>query len=313
MRAYCDLMQDMYMYAEKNKPIKGSDLNKTLDGMPMLKFMNDNEVHFGMKYKTGKNHDILPLDSKECSCGGIYVTPLINYDYWRSYYGIYARRVRIESDASIYVEKYKLKSDKINLEEKMLKKPLLKQLFKEYIDSSEKAYNIIHTHVISNPRSIKYIEPSEKNYPIILQGLSKDGSLLRHIDPSKRTIEMMLVAVRENAYVIQLIESSKLTPEIIIQGVKQDANILIFIDPKQRTHQILINAVEQNGHILKIISRSQRTPDIILRAVRQNYYAMQYIDESEMTPEIRKAGEKYLKYMNNYKNQNADVYGFIDY
>ena len=45
--------------------------------MPLLKFMNSDDVHYGMKYVTGPNKDILPFfGHSECSSGGIYVTTL---------------------------------------------------------------------------------------------------------------------------------------------------------------------------------------------------------------------------------------------
>ncbi len=47
--------------------ITGKELIKILNGIPLLKFMNDSDQHFGMKYVTGCNHDVLPfVNSGEC-------------------------------------------------------------------------------------------------------------------------------------------------------------------------------------------------------------------------------------------------------
>jgi hypothetical protein len=60
--------------------LTGKQVNEILDGMPLLKFMRDSDVHYGMKYVDGWNLDILPFnDSGKCSKGGLYVTQLLDY------------------------------------------------------------------------------------------------------------------------------------------------------------------------------------------------------------------------------------------
>jgi len=126
------IMEDLDQYI--GQMISGKQLNELLDGMPLLKFMNDSEIHHGMKYQDGDNLDILPFnDSGECSPGGIYITELKNYYIYCNHYGNICRRVRVTDTALVYVEKDKLKCDEIYLEPRMPKNDLLRTLIMEYM------------------------------------------------------------------------------------------------------------------------------------------------------------------------------------
>ena len=72
------LQMDLNNYI--GQTMSGERLNHILNGMPLLKFMNDDDVHYGMKYHTGDNLDIVPFNSSgQCQAGGIYVTTLQNF------------------------------------------------------------------------------------------------------------------------------------------------------------------------------------------------------------------------------------------
>src|SRR5690606_15435992 len=88
------------------KTISGRELKEILRGIPLLKFMNDNDQHYGMTYHDGLNVDVLPFNpNDECSQGGLYVTSLCNYINYYNEYGCYARRVSVSDNALIYVER----------------------------------------------------------------------------------------------------------------------------------------------------------------------------------------------------------------
>lgn len=105
------------------RAISGRQLDQLLNGIPLLKFMDDNDIHYGMYYTDGLNVDVLSfVPSGECSeqssIGGLYVTCLLDYYFHYNAYGSYARRVRIDDDTMVYIEKNKFKCNKIHLEEK---------------------------------------------------------------------------------------------------------------------------------------------------------------------------------------------------
>jgi hypothetical protein len=115
--------------------ITGKQLNDLLNGIPLLKFMYNDDIHYGMHYMTGHNLDILPFSTiSDCSPGGLYVTTLNNYWIFYHDYDDYARRVRIPDNALVHIEEDKIKCDEIYLEDKLLKDDLLKILFAEYLE-----------------------------------------------------------------------------------------------------------------------------------------------------------------------------------
>jgi len=127
----------MELYNFIGQTITGQQLNELLDGMPLLKFMNDDDTHYGMHYVDGDNLDILPFNgSGKCSSGGLYVTQLKEYHRYYNDYGKFARRVRISDTALIYVEQKKLKCNEIYLEDRVPKDELLGILFTEYLQDS---------------------------------------------------------------------------------------------------------------------------------------------------------------------------------
>ncbi len=146
--------------------ITGRQLNELLDGMPLLKFMNDNDTHYSMQYVTCHNLDILTFKgSGECSKGGLYVIMLTQFDMFYDHYGNYVRKVIIDPNALVYVENNKFKCDNIFLKERVEKDLALKYMFTEYIQyligykSTEIAEKFILNVMNNNIFSLKFVEP----------------------------------------------------------------------------------------------------------------------------------------------------------
>ncbi len=48
--------------------IDGNKLKEIIGEMPLVKFMNNTDVHYGMNYVTGFNKDILPFNPSSKCC-----------------------------------------------------------------------------------------------------------------------------------------------------------------------------------------------------------------------------------------------------
>ena len=272
--------------------ISGKHLNELLDGMPLLKFMNDDDVHFGMQYVTGDNLDILPFkDSGKCRRGGLYVTTLKNFAlYWHKY-GSYARRVRINPTTLVYVEKNKFKCDEIYLEEKMLKEDLLKMLFTEYIQylmdnkSKEDTENFILT-MTKKSYVIRFIEPRFLTQNILMKIVEYDSYALQYIVDEMKTPELLMEAVKNDGDALELISDEMRTPELLMEAVKNDGNALQYIEDKMRTPELLMEAVKNDGNALQYIEDKMRTPELLMEAVKNDGHALQYIKDEIRTPEL---------------------------
>lgn len=280
------------------KTITGQKLNELLDGMPLVKFMYDDDKHYSIEYKTGLNHDILPFNnSGKCRKGGIYITTLADYDTHIDMYGNYARRVTVDPDALVYIEPYALKCNKVNLQDRIPKNELIEQLFNEYatdfkrimnlvklnglalnkIESKDRTYEIILEAVRQNGLVLQFIELKDRTYEIMLEAVKQNGYALQFIDIKDRTYETMLEAVKQNGYAIECIESRQRRNEMILEAVKQNGLALFYIEQKEKTHEIMLEAVKQNGLALRYIKSNKMTEKIMEEAVKQNRGALRFI------------------------------------
>lgn len=249
-----------------SKTITGKQLKEIIGDMPLLKFMNNDDTHYGLKYHQGINKDNNHpfINNGACSPGGIYVTTLENaYEYWDKF-GNYARRVHIEDDALIYVEKNKIKCNKIILDERKLKNELMKELF-----------------LNSTPEVIK--KAVKRNYNVI-----------QFIDEDKMTPEINLEVIKQACHLIKWLDKDQRTSEIILEAVRQDPDLIQFIDKEQRTPEILLELVERNAFLIKMIDKDQRTNEIILAAIRSSFGTIiKYIDQDQITDEMKSIVKSY--------------------
>lgn len=71
------------------KTVSGKELNEKLNGMPLLKFMNNTDIHYDFEYMTGKNKDVNSFTpSGCCEPGGLYFTSLIDFSEYYDCMGI---------------------------------------------------------------------------------------------------------------------------------------------------------------------------------------------------------------------------------
>lgn len=277
-RTFCSVSQWI------GKTISGEKLNQLLDGMPLLKFMHNNDKHFSMQYKTGDNKDILPFDDSGRSLsGGIYVTSLRHYNDFYNEYGDYASRVRIKPEALVrVVSDNRFKCSEIYLEDKMPKDDLIKTLFKEVKTQSELASQLIKKNI----DIFKYIDDEMKTPELSLEAVKNNGMILQFINDDMKTHEIMMEAVKNNGCAIKFINDDMKTPEMMMEAVKNDAMALEFIGDEFKTRDIMITAVKKDGMALQFIKDRIKTPEIIIHAVRQNGLALQCINDKMKTHEI---------------------------
>ncbi len=206
------------------KTMTGKELASILNGLPLIKFMNDNDVHYGMKYETGNNHDILEFNnSGKDEMGGIYCTTINNYQYHCYYYGYYARRVYIPSHALVYIQNNSLKCSEVILGEKLSWKVLLKDLFTEYAPGNEMN---------------------------LLQIVKKYVCVIEHIQQQFRTHEMMLEVVKKNGFLIELFEEKFRTYDILHEAVKQKGCVLRLIKKELWTKELINEAIKNDKYLM---------------------------------------------------------------
>lgn len=209
--------------------ITGEELNVLLKGMPMLKFMNNDDIHFGMQYTTGENQDILPFNpAGESKPGGIYVITLANYYQYYLNYGKWARKVSVDPDALIYIEPNKLKCNKVILDKRMQKNRLIKKLFMEI--PPEMAENIIK----KNGLVLEHIPSDSKTQRLMMEAVKQNGHALKFISPCIRTNEMILEAVKNNGYALKYVDTRARTREIVDAAKKECGRVIEYIESDAR-------------------------------------------------------------------------------
>ena len=240
--------------------ITGKELNLILGNMPLLKFMNNNDTHNGMTYHTGENEDIIPFNNTgSCSQGGIYVTTLDNLCEFYSDFGNYARQVFIADDALVYVEKNKIKCNKVTLGERQFKKKLVEELLDHYVDNHDHA--TVNDLIVNNPSLIQFINQKKLTPQIIKNAVKKDADVIRHIDKDLRTEDIILEAVRKRGYLIQWIDNDQMSDNVIMQAVMQNGEVIKWINKNRITRDLIIEAIRHINAIV-FIPKDLITDDI---------------------------------------------------
>ncbi len=267
--------------------ITGEHLNVILEGMPLLKFMNDDDKHFGMKYETGYNLDILPFNGKKsCQPGGIYVTTLLDHNEYIKNYGSWARRVFVQPNALVYIENCKIKCDEVILGKRVPKKELISELI---IECGHNGKHLILAEIIKKtPNNIQFIE---QKY---------------------RTLEMMMCAIEQDPLTIQFIEQEYRTHEMIINAIKNDPCVLSLIEQEYRTEEMMLSAIKEFPDALSLIAQNYRTPEMIMIALKQNRHAIIHIPYILRTDQMMDLvnQQNYYNSIHNYYNPEFDSYDF---
>ena len=104
----------------------GKLFNKIFKNNIFVKLTNMAEIHNGFQFIEGLNVDVIPFNpTNSCTAGGIYFTEFDKIELWIDYddnnktnvnsHMYYCRTVTIPDDAQVYIEKDKVKTDKIIL------------------------------------------------------------------------------------------------------------------------------------------------------------------------------------------------------
>jgi hypothetical protein len=254
----------------------GDQLNRLLGSIPLIKFMHNDDKHYGMQYKSGMNHDIRPFDSITCSGGGIYFTTI---EYWESHvwtYGDSGREVQIPDNAYVYIESHgKLKCSHIWLGDREEKFKLIHRLFDQYIkksNSHDSNFDIVHRILSINIQSINHIDPVYLRIDTMIKIIKKCGNHLEMIvkifDPLKLPRELLILAVKQNGLALKFIPRESRTLEILLYAVRQNGMALEYIDPLDQPYVIQMEALRQTGHCIKYIDYRARKRDMFKQALK---------------------------------------------
>lgn len=285
--------------------ITGAYLNQILNGVPLLKFMNDDDIHHGMKYKTGHNLDILSFNgTEECSPGGIYVTTIKDcHSYDVLDYGRYARRVFIGPNTLVHVERRKFKCDEVYLGERVLKEELIKQLvnecfekgisdifcdqkFRKYIDDKFRTPGFVtkcflNCHYIHNDFNADLVTNK-----VIIDVLKKDLTKIKMFyglfhDDSYH--ERLLDAIRY-IFCEFLNHRNYMSVKIIIH---YEVAFIKCVDEKYMTDELIIDMVKSNSGVLSYIGEKYLSASLMIRIIKEigSSYAAYFIPKY-LTPEV---------------------------
>lgn len=300
----------------ENQTITGKQLKEIIGDMPLLKFMNNNDRHFEMTYKTGVNKDVIEFDNTGCcSSGGIYVTTLGHSHNYSNSYGDFARRVHIDDDALIYIESSKLKCNKVTLDEKKLKDELMDELFSEYVRN--KNVDQIAQVLSESPTFIKFFELNESTEELFMETVKKDVSFIRHIDfnrcmsnltsniaielvryswtllqhiPNKlKNYDMIMIAIEQNKNAILYINGEMMTEEIIMAVIKKDDNLLNYIDGQYLTQRIVTDTLCKYPKSLAYFLKHGKkfiTESMIIDVMKIHGLMIKILETDEITPQI---------------------------
>ncbi len=265
--------------------ITGEHLNVILEGMPLLKFMNDDDKHFGMKYETGYNLDILPFNGKKsCQPGGIYVTTLLDHNEYIKNYGSWARRVFVQPNALVYIENCKIKCDEVILGKRVPKKELISELI---IECGHNGKHLILAEIIKKtPNNIQFIEQKYRTLEMMMCAIEQDPLTLQFIEQKYRTLEMMMCAIEQDPLTLQFIEQKYRTLEMMMCAIEQDPLTIQFIEQEYRTHEMIINAIKNDPCVLSLIEQEYRTEEMMLSAIKEFPDALSLIAQNYRTPEM---------------------------
>jgi hypothetical protein len=252
--------------------ISGKQLKQILGSMPLLKFMNDDDLHYGMKYQTGINEDLLEFEnSSSCSRGGIYVTTLDNCMHYVGSYGFYARQVSIDDDALVYVEDKKLKCNKVRLGPRVEQNQLIRQLLSEFMDENK----------------------SEDKKPEIIRMFDQSSALFCYIKIDDKNEDMVIRLIdhlgdRCVSNIYQMHNQYHLfnRPRILMKVIEIDGTMIKIVPKHLITNEIILAAVKQNGLALQYVDHEKRTQGHIAAAIKQNPKAVTFLPGDEITQEI---------------------------
>jgi len=269
------------------KKLTGKQVNQLLKGVPLIKFMNDDD-----------NND------------GIYVTTLDNFHCWIDNYGEYVRYVTLPDDARVYIEDMKMKCDKLILSEIKSKKYFLSDMFEQKMIS----YGQMLELVKKNEYALVYIDQKYRTNEMMMCAVKKNGHVLHHIDQQFRTNDMMIEAVKQNGLALRYINQEFRTNDMMIEAVKQNRYALLYIVFEFFNVAIVEQAVKTDDGLQFIRDRLQ-TYETLWKYLDESSYHRGVIKQNIET--YRAMLNEVLKRMEKEKNkaiinQIKGCFGFAD-
>jgi hypothetical protein len=162
----------------------------------------------------------------ECSSGCIYFTT-IDHVFKFMDYGCYFCEIQTSNDSRCYIEKDKIKANKI--------------IITNMTHISELDWNDLKfcaNIVKQNGCALKYVK--EQTLEICIEAVKRDGYALRYV--KKQTEEICLEAVKQYGDALQNVE--KQTLEICLEAVRQDESALRYVDEQIEIEMNLLHETD---------------------------------------------------------------------
>jgi len=229
---------------------------------------NEDEHHYGMKYKTGVNTDILPFNPTwECSDGGMYFFHVSQLHMYQKYCSNvkYIRKVTFTGKSKIYVEKNKFKTNKFVLGDR----------------------EVFNTDLHIG----KYLNEKGFAYERCKNAVEDSGYSLEYISAENQTEEICKIAIKTNPLSIEFVKNQ--TPELCKYALSISADAMEFIKPENRTEDICLYAVTRHSRNLKYVKN--QTLEMCKIAVENNYNNIKYVNENLKSEFSRKKRERIMQ------------------
>lgn len=242
---------------EEGKEYSGAEFN-TLNKATLIKLTTADLNHNGMVFQEGLNVDPIPFSPfDECSPGGIYFCDIAYFDSWLYYAKnimVYYYDVIVPDDARVYVEKQKMKADKIILQTRHL----VCELFKN--DSALSAY----CQELNQSRETDPARDVQAIWNYVLEKAPHCESLLPVIAPKDQTDKHALSLIKNHKLkYIHRFNSHVFTKEVI------DALISI-------------------GYNFELCSKIAWTKDIWMYQIKRGYTTLvRYIPDAMCDDEMK--------------------------
>lgn len=218
------------------KCVSGAEFNAN-NTLPLYKFTNYDEIHYGYQYKDGLNKDTKEFNpSGRCSKGGLYFCDISSVFKWmRGHYWV--REVEIPDDAKVYSEHGKYKADKIIVGPR--------KKISDFIIPIEHINNL---NMYSDMCNIfDRIENTEDNYIELVKWLP---AMLKYMDGDKQTENVCLEAVKNKWTTIKYIH--KQTHDLCIKSIELSKGKAIQFIRKQ-TRELCLKAMSLDNSLEKYI------------------------------------------------------------
>jgi hypothetical protein len=226
--------------------------------MHYVKILNKSMKHNNFIYKEGLNVDHVPFDpTGECKAGGLYFCEVNDVHLYLNY-GTLIADVEIPSNAQVYREANKLKSDRIVITNII---PI-----RDHIIWTDPDF--CNTIVNQCGGALKYAK--KQTDEICKIAVVGNGYALEHVND--QTDEICRIAVAQNGMVLMFVKEQ--TDEICKIAVNQNGLALEYVEVQ--TEEICKIAVKENGLAIEYVE--VQTEEICLTAVKQSILALYYME-----------------------------------